>query len=380
VSEAVIEGRLVLPTTVAPGQVHIAGDTIESVVTDSDAFKTPSVRLHADECLAPGFVDIQLNGAFGKEFKTDEDAVSSISRGLPEFGTTAFCPTVTTMSSEAYPTWLSRLAVDGSQAIGARPLGFHLEGPALNPAKVGAQNADWLKAPDQIDESIYHRDDIRIVTLAPELSGAWPMAGRLIDHGVRVGIGHTLIEYADLVQGFDPDHMLVVHAFNAMADLNSRRPGVIGAVLDRDDYYCSVIADRIHVSDPTLRILWKAKRDKSKIIGITDGSAVTGLPVGIHQIGVRSIEKREDRAVLEGTETLVGSTLTLDAAVRNLCVVTGSSLPEAIACVTLNPATLLGCEDRHGSIAGGSNADLVTLDGSLRVVRTMVGGNIAWER
>jgi N-acetylglucosamine-6-phosphate deacetylase len=379
-TDAVIEGRMILTDAVVEGQVHLDGNVIEDVVTDHDKFKPASVRLAPNHALAPGFIDIQINGAFGKEFKSDRDAVSSISAGLPEFGTTAFCPTVTTMASDHYASWLDRLAADLSRADGAIPLGFHLEGPALNPAKAGAQNADWLKTPDELAATVYGRDDLRILTLAPELSGAWTLAAKLIERGVRVGVGHSLIEYDEMVSSFDPEHMVVVHAFNAMADLNSRKPGVIGAVLDRDDYYCSVIADRIHVSDPTLRILWKAKRDKSKIIGITDGSAVTGLGVGIHQIGSRSIEKREDRAVLEGTETLVGSTLTLDAAIRNLLTVTDCSVPEAVACVTRNPATLLGCGDTKGSIVRGADADLVTLDSSLRVVSTMIGGRTVWNK
>jgi len=379
-TDAIIEGRMVQSQEVITGQIHIKGGAIADVVSDRDSFQPASIRLAQDQVVVPGFVDIQINGAFGKEFKTDLDAVEVISHGLPEFGTTAFCPTVTTMASDRYTTWLDGLAASASRADGAIPLGFHLEGPALNPEKVGAQNSDLLRSPGDLDAAMYGRSDLRILTLAPELPGSWELASTLIGQGVRVGVGHSLIDYDDLVGSFDPAHMLVVHAFNAMADLNSRKPGVIGAVLDRDDFYCSVIADRIHVSDPTLRVLWKAKRDKSKIIGITDGSAVTGLDVGVHQIGSRSIEKREDRAVLEGTETLVGSTLTLDAAVRNLVAVTGCSLPEAVACVTRNPATLLGIGERKGSIAIGMDADLAVLDSSLRVVSTLIGGCTVWSK
>ena len=164
------------------------------------------------------------------------------------------------------------------------------------------------------------------MTLSPELTGAPALIAKLTSLGKRVGVGHTLASYDALIDIFNPDRMMVVHVFNAMADLNSREPGVIGAALDRDDFYCSIIMDRIHVSDPTARIFWKSKFDKSKVLCITDGAAVSGLDIGVYQIGSRSIEKRHDRAVLEGTDTLVGSTLTPNLAAKNLRDVTGCTV------------------------------------------------------
>ena len=375
-----LEGSLLLNTGVVHAQAKLDGDRIAAVTTDPTKFEEATDRLPDGHVLSPGFIDIQINGAFGKEFKTDTDAVARVAPRLPEFGTTAFCATVTTMALGNYQDHLASLRKTSRGVTGARFLGFHLEGPALNPAKVGAQSADLLVEPDELKLDGYLDEATRIVTLAPELPGSEDLIARLTGRGVRIGVGHSLIDYDALLGIFDPEHMVIVHAFNAMSDLNSRKPGVIGAALDRDDYWVSVIADRIHVSDPSLRILWKAKRDKSKIIGITDGSAVTGLPVGLHQIGSRSIEKREDRAVLEGTETLVGSTLTLDAAARNLRQVTGCTVAEALRCVSRNPAAFLGLEEEVGRIAPGAYADLVVLDENLRVQRTMVGGNIVWER
>jgi N-acetylglucosamine-6-phosphate deacetylase len=376
----VLEGRLLLEAGLVHGQVVIEDGVIRSVLTDTASFERQSTRLDHDEILAPGFIDIQINGAFGKEFKTDIDAVEVVSDRLPQFGTTAFCATVTTIAKDSYRDHLAGLRVSASRARGARFLGFHLEGPALNPDKVGAQSADLLVSPEDLDIHEYLDSAVRIVTLAPELPGSRDFIDALIATDVRVGVGHSTIAYDELVELFDPAHMVIVHAFNAMSDLNSRKPGIIGAVLDRDDYYASVIADRIHVSDPSLRILWKAKVDKTKLIAITDGSAVTGLDVGTHTIGARTIEKRSDRAVLQGTETLVGSTLTLDVAVRNLKEVTGCTAAEALACVTHNPARFLGLEGEVGRLAVGARADIVVLTEDLRVQRTIVDGRTVWER
>lgn len=374
------EGRLLLDHGVVTGQITIEGSRITRVVTEPARFSAATDVLPKGHVLSPGFIDVQINGAFGREFKTDRDAVSHVSDRLPEFGTTAFCATVTTMRVDSYGTHLAQLVEDAGGANGARFLGFHLEGPALNAEKVGAQAANLLTLPADLVLDDYIDNSVRIVTLAPELDGAGKFIDDLVSRGVKVGVGHSMISYEDLVALFDPANMMIVHAYNAMADLNSRRPGVIGAALDRSDYYTSVIADRIHVSDPSLRILWNAKTDKSKLISITDGSAVTGLPVGIHRVGSRSIEKRVDRAVLEGTETLVGSTLTLDAAARNLRHVTQCTTAEALHCMTINPARFLGIDGEFGALIEGARADLVILDEDLVVQQTYVDGKLAWDR
>jgi N-acetylglucosamine-6-phosphate deacetylase len=371
---------MLLDAGIAHGQVTVERDRIVAVTTEANDFEAATHTLEEGEVLSPGFVDIQINGAFGKEFKTDADAVGHIASRLPEFGTTAFCPTVTTMPRDKYREHLAALRVSSHDSPGSRFLGFHLEGPALNPSKVGAQSADLLVEPRDLALDEYLDEAVRIVTLAPELAGADSLISEFLGQDIRVGVGHSVIDYDGLTRVFQPDRMMIVHAFNAMADLNSRKPGVIGAALDCDDFWVSVIADRIHVSDPSLRILWKAKLDKSKLIGITDGSAVTGLPVGTHQIGTRSIEKREDRAVLEGTETLVGSTLTLDAAARNLRTVTGCGVADALRCVTQNPAVFLGREKEIGRIAPGAYADFALLDSDLYVRETIVGGETVWVR
>ena len=376
----VLEGQLVLPEKVALGQIIISNGLIEKIVLDEDAFTEPTRRLPSDELISPGFVDIQINGAFGKEFKTDTDAVDVVRNQITRFGTTSFCPTVTTIPIATYPKHLDELTQNVSNRPGAKVVGFHLEGPYLNPTKAGAQNADLLEVPADCPYEDYVDDRVAIVTLSPELEGSEALIDRLRSDGIKVGVGHSLIDYDSLVRLFVPEDMIIVHVFNAMADLNSRKPGVIGAAMDRDEYYCSVIADGIHVSPATVRIFWKSKTDKRKVICITDGSAVAGLDVGIHNIGSRSIEKREDRAVLEGTETLVGSILTLNVAAKNIQTFTGCSLSDAISCVSLNPATYLGKENEIGQIREGNAADLVILNDGFEVQRTIVDGEAVWSR
>ncbi|MCO6185201.1 N-acetylglucosamine-6-phosphate deacetylase [Rhizobium sp. L1K21] len=373
-----IQGNLALPDRIVHGQVVIRDGRISKIIDTESSFVDGATRIPDDHLIAPGFIDVQINGAFGKEFKSDADAIPVVCQGLPKFGTTSFCPTVTTKPFLEYPSHLRQLKAAAAGAGGAKWIGFHLEGPFLNPGKVGAQAADLMMEPIDCDLSSYVNDDVRIVTFSPELDGGEQFIKDLVDRGLRVGVGHSLISYEDLVGVFDASRMMIVHVYNAMSDLNSRNPGVLGAALDRDDYFCSIIADGIHVSPPSVRVFWKCKQDKSKVMFITDGSAVAGLDEGIHQIGTRSIEKRPDRAVLEGTETLVGSILTLNVAVRNMIEFTGCPTYEAINCASRNPAQYLGLSEETGELREGLAADIAILDSDFNVTRTYVNGKQVW--
>lgn len=375
----IIEGTLALSDELKRGQVHIKDGLILEIRTDEKTFQSGADRFPDNHIICPGFIDIQINGAFGKEFKSDTDAIDVARRGLPKFGTTSFCPTVTTKPYSEYPEHLALLKSASMGGNGAKWIGFHLEGPFLNPGKVGAQAADLMKEPTGCELREYITDDVKIVTLSPELDGSKAFIGELLDRGIKVGVGHSLISYEDILDVFDPNNMMIVHVYNAMSDLNSRNPGVIGAALERDDYYCSIIADGIHVSPPSVRIFWKCKTDKSKVMFITDGSAVAGLDEGIHQIGTRSIEKRRDRAVLEGTETLVGSILTLNVAIRNMVKFTGCAIHDAVNCATRNPARYLGISDKTGELRTGLSADIAVLTPDFDVTHTFVDGKKVWE-
>jgi len=305
--------------------------------------------------------------------------VQVVARELVRFGTTAFCPTITTTDLNNYGNQSARLLEKFTDRSFARFLGFHFEGPALNPKKVGAQNAALLKTPREINaESYLASEALKLVTFAPELDGADELIASLRHRGIRIGIGHSIVSYDELLKVFDPSTMMMVHLFNAMEPLASREPGIVGAALANDAFIASIIPDGIHTHAAIISVIWKAKADKRKIICVSDGSAVAGLPPGTYQVGERMITRQEDRATLPGG-TLVGSVLTLDQAVRNLIKFTGCGLSEAVNSVTLNPAAFLGIETTIGQIAVGRRADLVVLDADLFVMKTFVDGRLRYE-
>lgn len=374
-----IEGRAAFPTEIAPCQVVVSGDTIANVVVDPAAFEPADLSLREDLMLCPGFIDAQINGGFGKEFKTDEDAVEHVSSQITRFGVTSFLPTVTTREVSTYRDHLASLMNQYSgPGPNARVLGLHLEGPVLNISKKGAHPAEWLKEPGEIDLDSILTDDVRMVTIAPELPDGWNLARTILDRGLRLGLGHSTAGYDDVVANVLHPAAHIVHVFNAMGELTAREPGLVGVALARPDFPASVVADLVHVHPANLRSLWMA-RSGQHIFGVSDGSAVLGLPEGIHKIGSREIERRSDRAVLKGTETLVGSVLTMNVAARNMVNNVGCTVVDAINFVSLNTADYLGVSDRLGSIEVGKLADLCVIDSNFEVHMTMVNGVVAYQ-
>lgn len=373
----VIEGDLILPTQIIYGQVVIEDEFILKIITKKEDFLNPDISIKSGGFLSPGFIDIQMNGAFGKEFKTDANAIEIISNKIFKYGITSFCPTITTSEFSRYRTHVPNLMKNYINKSGTKLIGLHLEGPALNPEKVGAQNSSLLKTPKEIDLDLYLNSQVKIVTFSPELEGADDFIFELIKRKIKIGFGHSIISFEKVTEIFDEKNMMIVHLFNAMNGLSSREPGLVGAGMI-NNYYISIIPDGVHLHPETLNIVWKSKCNKQKIICISDGSAVLGLENGTYQIGERTIIKSENTAkLLNGT--LVGSILTLNKAVKNLMLFCNASLSEAINAVSLNPATFLGLEHEIGQIKEGNKADLVILNSEMNVEKTFINGTMIYE-
>jgi N-acetylglucosamine-6-phosphate deacetylase len=376
----IIQGRTSLSNEIKDCQVIIEETLIADVITDASSFVTPDLEIGAGNLLCPGFMDPQINGGFGKEFKTDSDAIEAVTRDIVQYGVTSIVPTVTTMKMDSYEQHIGRLMQSYSGPVpNARVLGIHLEGPVLNPAKRGAHPEEYLLAPDDLVLDSYILPGVKMVTLAPELPGGWSLYRNFVDLGLKVGIGHSLAGYDEVVENVDQASTHIVHIYNAMGDFSGRNPGLIGTALDCPDLNGSLIADLVHVHPAALRAAWSAHNGR-RLFGVSDGSAVLGLPVGEHQIGARKIERQADRAVLSGTSTLVGSVLTMNVAAKNIMAVTGCKRWEAVNFVTANTAEYLDVFDEFGSIERGKFADLCVVDDAFEVLLTVVGGTVVFDR
>ncbi len=217
---------------------------------------------------------------------------------------------------------------------------------------------------------------VRLLSVAPELPGALEVIERATAAQVRVSLGHTDATYAQARDAVAAGARSVTHVFNAMRPLHHREPGVVGAALDVNELACEVICDGVHVDPVAVRLLVGRKSAQATLL-VTDAIEAAGLDDGDYRLGDRRVSVRDGRATLPGTDTIAGSTLTMDQALRNAVAFARVPVADAATMAATTPARLLGVDDRKGAIAVGLDADLVILEpGDLALAGVLARG--AW--
>jgi len=324
--------------------------------------------------LVPGFVDLQVNGSFGVDCLTaDEAQVEKLSCDLATTGTTGFLATLVSGPME----WLRRAVrtLRRARPAGARLLGIHLEGPVLNPRRCGAHDPRHLRAPDDPEVWDLIADalpDLQVCTLAPELPGAEDLMRRLVQERVVVAIGHTDATYEEARRALEHAR-LVTHLFNAMRGLHHREPGVVGAVVEDPRCVVALIPDGVHLHPAVVRMVYRLL-GPDRLVLTTDACAAAGMPPGTYTLGGREVSVGSDGIPRLADGTLAGSGLRMDAGIANL-VRWEIPLADAVRSGATTPARLLGLADR-GAIVPGLRADLCVLDEDYRAVLTVVAGQI----
>ncbi len=363
------------------GAVLAENGTIVAVGQVKDVKCPPGAELidAAGLILAPGFIDLQLNGAFGDDFTADPATIWRVAEKLPRYGVTSFLPTIITSPLEMVHT--GQQVVNGGQPEGfrgARPLGLHVEGPFLNPQKKGAHNPKCLQLPSlEAVAGWAPESSVRLVTLAPELPGALEVIEALSARGVLVSEGHSVATYEQAKAGMDAGVRYGTHLFNAMPALGHREPGMPGALLTDERVTVGVIADGVHAHPSVVKLVWQALGG-ARLNLVTDAIAALGMPAGSYMLGDFQVSVDATSVRLEDG-TLAGSVLSLDQALRNLIEFTGCTLAEALPTVTTTPARALGLKGERGRIEPGTIADLVLLTPDLRVYSTIVEGQVAYS-
>jgi N-acetylglucosamine-6-phosphate deacetylase len=368
-------GRVLGPDDLGTNVVTIEGDRIASI----EPAETAPEDARSVPIIAPGFIDLQINGAFGQDFADPDADLALVCRSLPRHGVTAFVPTVVSSRRDRYAACLENLG--RAQRTGeATVLGVHLEGPFINPDHAGAHDRAALRPPDR-DEARAWRDagNVRIVTLAPELPGALDVVGDLSAAGVVVAGGHSGASWAEAASAAAAGMRLGTHLFNAMRPLHHRDPGIVGFLL-ASEIPVSVIADGRHLARETLALVAGVK-GADQVIAVTDALAALGdaqgdVP-GEQTLGGRRVIS--DGAVASLPDgTIAGSVMPMWRMVANLVEV-GVSHSAAVRAATANPARLLGMDAEIGAVRVGARADLAVLDDELRPIATYIGGELAWS-
>ena len=316
---------------------------------------------------------------------------------LPRYGVTAFCPTTVACAPDALIRVLeaTRIARAARAPGSARVLPAHLESNFISPAFCGAQPLVCLRSPraalypggdrdsgfsasDLLSEIERAGEAVGIVTVAPELEGGIDLIRRLVSHGRLVSMGHSGATFDQSVEAIDAGARQATHLFNRMPPLGHREPGLVGAILQSDAVAAEIICDGYHVHRALVRMAIAAK-GTSRIMAITDGTALSGLPPGSRAaLGGQPIEARESAAFL-ADGTIAGSVLTMDRAFQMLVSQVGLSMVEAATLCATTPARELGLV-RQGVLARDALADVVVLDDRLSVVQTYVAGELAYVR
>jgi len=324
--------------------------------------------------IVPGFVDLQINGGFGKDFTSDPGSIWQVGEQLPRYGVTSFLPTIISAPFETY-LQAQKVVKNGPPEgyHGARVLGLHFEGPFINPEKRGAHDPEKICPPDpELYNSWSLASFVRLVTLAPELPGAITAIENLVRNGVVVSAGHSNASLSQAQAGFDAGISYGTHLFNAMPPLDHRQPGLAGALLSDSRLIAGMIVDGIHIHPRMVDLAWRMLGENRTSL-VTDAMAALGMPAGQYQLGEHTVHVDSSSARLKDGK-LAGSLLSLDQALQNLIAFTGCSLKEALLTVTEVPAHLLKMDHSLGSLASGAKADFVLLSAELHVAQVWIGG------
>lgn len=378
------KGRLVLPDRLVERGLLSVRDGLIAGVWDLDADGQAPVpdpaRLIEGPYISPGFVDLHVHGGGGADFMDgDPAAVQTITALHGRHGTTSLLATTLTGPEEQIIRAI-RAAVAAPER-GARVVGFHIEGPFINPKLKGAQDERYIRPPSPAEIDRWIRAGTPQsrwqITLAPEMDGALAAITHAVRRGAVVSAGHTDATFAQMEAAANGGLSHATHLFNAMRGLHHREPGAVGAALLLPNLTVELIADGVHLHPGVLALAARCRKP-SEVILVTDAMRATGLGDGRYMLGelpanvVRGVARLEDGA-------LAGSVLTMDAAVRTMVDQVGLSLPHAVAMASLNPARRHGLDGQLGSLSVGKRADILVLDERIRVRLTVVGGVLSFD-
>jgi len=357
--------------------ILIKNDRIDRIVEIEEVPRDCRREDYDGQLIAPGFVDLQVNGGGGVRFgdETSAEAIRAITAAHACFGTTKLLPTLITDTPE-----VTTRALEGGREARAKGipgfLGLHLEGPHLSLERKGAHNPSFIRPMADADLKLicaYRRENgFILTTVAPE-NVTTEQVSALANEGVVVSIGHSNASAATVATYFDAGASMVTHLFNAMSPLGNRQPGVVGAALDDGRVHAGLIADGIHVDPTTIRVALRAKLSPGQIFLVTDAMQTIGTSLKSFELNGRVIHRSAGSLTLDD-DTLAGADIDMLASIRLIHSVVGLPLETAISMATSAPAKAAGVGGYLGSLRPDYVADFVVLSRELNHVDTWIDG------
>ncbi|RBP05316.1 N-acetylglucosamine-6-phosphate deacetylase [Rossellomorea aquimaris] len=363
------------------GKITEMGDC--SQLNDSEEYKV--ISLPHGYSVVPGMIDIHIHGVNGADtMDATREALDTMTGTLPKEGTTSFLATTMTEASDAIEKALTATAdyMSNHQRGGqAEILGIHLEGPFINADKAGAQPLNRIRKPNVEVFKNWHAlsgENIKLVTLAPELDAEYELIRYLKENGIVASVGHSNATYDQVGKAIDAGLSHVTHLFNQMSGLHHREPGIVGASFLRKELMVELISDGIHVRPEVVQLAFDQITDE-RLILITDSMRAKCLKNGQYDLGGQMVTVKDGKALLD-EDTLAGSVLKMRDAFTNIQEFTTGDMRSAIKMTAENPARQLNVFDRKGSLAPRKDADIVILDKNKDVYTTICKGKIAYIR
>jgi N-acetylglucosamine-6-phosphate deacetylase len=369
-------------TTLTARRLLTPTDTIDHPVITltpdgliADISSDPSIR--SEDTLTPTFLDIHTHGCANHDvMEATPAAFTAINHFLATKGVGQYLATTVTAPIDQTLRSLEGIAntIESPPHTGASPIGIHLEGPFISHAKRGVHPPADIQPPSIELFDRFHqaaRGHIRLITIAPETPAAIDLIAHCTALGIRVSLGHSNATAPQALAAIAAGATSATHTFNAMRPLDHRNPGILGTVLDNDSLFAELICDGIHVAPELIR-LWLRTKGPDRAILVTDSISATGMPDGTYALGNLTVQVANNTCLLQGTNTLAGSVLTMDRAVANLQHFTGATLSTAIRLASHNPATLLGLPN---AIAPGQSANFNRFSPQGHLISTLLRGH-----
>ncbi len=366
----VLSGEHILPQH----SVLVDGDRIVNVAEKiNESADTEVIDLDGDY-LMPGFIDLQINGGGGSFFTKDldENSLETIYKSHLKCGTTSYLPTLISTSMENIQTGIKvtkKAMEEGKYGV----LGLHIEGPFFNPIKKGAHFEKFIHSPSDDEINLFTKDSdtIKLMTLAPEVVKSEQIV-KLVQSGIKVSAGHSNASFDEAIEGFAAGITKVTHLYNAMSQLNSRNPGLVGAYLNSNDTWGAIIVDGIHVDLASVRLAYRLK--KGRLFLVSDASFIEH-PVNEFEFDGFKIHYDNGNYYTDD-DKLAGSSISMHDAFKKCVDEVGISIFETMQMSSTFPARYLGIENEYGHIKKGYKADLVILDRFLDIKKVIKNGKV----
>jgi N-acetylglucosamine-6-phosphate deacetylase len=369
---------------VSKGIIDVENGRIKQIRKESDSkFDDKNAIDLKGKYVFPGFIDLHVHGGGGGSFNSVDPVDHEKARSYHlQHGTTSMLTTTSTTEFEFLEKVLTSLSVSAKMPIkGSRVLGIHTEGPFISPKRNGAHHIPLiLEGSNELMDRLISASNnlVSMVTVAPEIKGGLDLIKHLISKNIVASLGHSEATFEEATKGIELGATSTTHTFNAMSPLQHREPGMVGAVLDADDIFCEAILDGIHIHPVAFRVLL-ARKGIDKVNLVTDSTSYAGEGDGkFSRPDGRTLIKDGGRIVIEGSNTLAGSSLNMNMALKNCLKYSTVDLSDLSKLTSLNAAKIIGCENDLGSIEIGKIADLVVLDANFDTQAVMMEG--VWVR